>query len=105
MAVSLNVENTMWAATVVASSMALGLVIYTGRETRAVMNASQPVSKIGLLDHEINNLSKLLFALAFILSMILVGLRGFTGIWWIYLLRFLIMFSSIIPIRQVFWTL
>jgi phospholipid-translocating ATPase len=96
---SLNVENTLWASTVVASGSALGLVIYTGCETRAVMNASQPISKVGLLDIEINNLSKALFVLAFVLSLILVALRGFTGIWWTYLLRFLIMFSSIIPIR------
>lgn len=97
---SLNVENTLWASTVVASGSALGLVIYTGCETRAVMNASQqPLSKIGLLDSEINNLSKALFVLAFVLSLVLVALRGFTGVWWTYLLRFLIMFSSIIPIR------
>jgi phospholipid-translocating ATPase len=83
----------------VASGTATGIVIYTGRETRVVMNASQPVSKVGLLDIEINNLSKVLFVLASILSLVLVALRGFTGAWWIYLLRFLIMFSSIIPIR------
>jgi phospholipid-translocating ATPase len=89
----------MWASTVVASGTAMGIVIYTGKETRAVMNASQPVSKVGLLDTEINNLAKVLFILALTLSLVLVALRGFRGVWWIYLLRFLIMFSSIIPIR------
>lgn len=44
---SLSVENTLWANTVVASGTALGVVIYTGRETRSVMNTSQPNSKVG----------------------------------------------------------
>jgi len=44
--------------TVLASGTAVGFVIYTGQETRAVMNTSHPETKIGLLDHEINKLSK-----------------------------------------------
>jgi len=43
----LNIENTLWANTVVASGTALGVVIYTGGEGRAVMNTSQPHSKVG----------------------------------------------------------
>ena len=46
---SLSIENTMWANTVVASGTALGVVIYTGGETRAVMNTSQPSSKVPLI--------------------------------------------------------
>ena len=48
----------MWAGTVVASGRLVGLVIYTGAETRAVMNNAAPRSKVGLLDLEINNLTK-----------------------------------------------
>lgn len=55
---SLSVENTVWAGSVVASGRLLGLVIYTGAETRAVMNNAAPRSKVGLLDLEINNLTK-----------------------------------------------
>jgi phospholipid-translocating ATPase len=51
---SLNIENTLWANTVVASGTALGLVVYTGKETRSSMNNSQPRSKVGLLDLEVN---------------------------------------------------
>jgi len=43
---SLSIENTLWANTVVASGTALGLVIYTGSESRSVMNTSQPKSKV-----------------------------------------------------------
>lgn len=44
--------------TVLAAGSAVGFVIYTGAETRAVMNTSHPESKVGLLDVEINNLAK-----------------------------------------------
>ena len=54
----MNIENTLWANTVVASGTALGLVIYTGKETRSSMNNSQPRSKVGLLDLEVNQLTK-----------------------------------------------
>lgn len=55
---SLNIENTLWANTVVANGRASGVVIYTGSETRSVMNNSSPRSKVGLLDMEINALTK-----------------------------------------------
>lgn len=43
---SLNIENTLWANTVVASGTVLGIVVYTGAESRSVMNTSQPKSKV-----------------------------------------------------------
>ncbi|PRQ71214.1 hypothetical protein AAT19DRAFT_10754 [Rhodotorula toruloides] len=94
----LTAENMLWANTVLAAGNAVGIVVYTGRETRAVMNTSQPGTKVGLLDHEINRLAKILCAVTFALSVILVALNGFKGHWWVYVFRFLILFSSIIPI-------
>ncbi|KAF8064332.1 hypothetical protein FPV67DRAFT_215232 [Lyophyllum atratum] len=94
----LTVENVLWANTVLAAGSAVGFVVYTGPETRAVMNTSHPETKIGLLDLEINNLAKILCAVTFILSIVLVALNGFRGPWYIYVFRFLILFSSIIPI-------
>jgi len=58
----LTVENVLWSNTVLAAGSAVGFVIYTGSETRAVMNTSHPATKIGLLDLEINNLSKVSFS-------------------------------------------
>ena len=55
---SLNIENTLWANTVVASGTALGIVIYSGPECRATMNNSAPRSKVGLIDIELNQLTK-----------------------------------------------
>ncbi|KAL7341781.1 hypothetical protein BJY59DRAFT_719763 [Rhodotorula toruloides] len=77
---------------------AVGIIVYTDRETRAVMNTSQPGTKVGMLDHEINRLAKFLCGVTFALSVIFVALNGFRGHWWAYVFRFLILSSSIIPI-------
>ncbi|KAJ3323427.1 putative aminophospholipid-translocase [Blyttiomyces sp. JEL0837] len=94
----LSIENTIWSNTVIASGSSVGLVVYTGKETRAVMNTSFPGTKVGLLDLEINRLSKILAFVTLILSICMVALDGFKGLWYIYVFRFLILFSSIIPI-------
>lgn len=96
--IPLTAENVLWANTVLAAGSAIGMVVYTGEETRAVMNTSHPTTKVGLLDLEINRLSKILCGVTFALSVGLVALNGFRGTWWVYIFRFLILFSSIIPI-------
>jgi len=49
----------MWANTVLASgSYIVGVVVYTGIETRQAKNTSKARFKVGLLENEINNLSK-----------------------------------------------
>ncbi|CED82734.1 aminophospholipid-transporting p-type atpase [Phaffia rhodozyma] len=94
----LTAENILWANTVLAAGSAVGFVVYTGEETRAVMNTSKSETKVGLLDLEINRMAKILCAVTFVLSVLLVALNGFRGQWYIYVFRFLILFSSIIPI-------
>lgn len=95
---SLCIENTIWANTVVASGTALGVVIYTGRETRSVMNTSKPQMKVGLLDMEVNGMTKVLFFMVLALAVIMMSLKGFGGPWYRYLFRFVVLFSYIIPI-------
>lgn len=91
-------ENTMWMNTIVANGSAIGVVIYTGRDTRASMNTASPSSKTGITDMEINRLSKILGALVLALSVTLMCLKTFRGPWWIHLVRFICLFSLIIPI-------
>ncbi|WKX91307.1 hypothetical protein Q1695_009836 [Nippostrongylus brasiliensis] len=95
---SLNVENVLWANTVVASGTAVGIVVYTGRETRSVMNTTLPESKVGLLDLEVNNLTKLLFVFVMVLASVMVIMKGVDTNWYRYLMRFVLLFSYIIPI-------
>ena len=55
----LSLENSLWANTVLASSgYILGMVVYTGKETRSQMNGREPNTKFGKLDLELNRLSK-----------------------------------------------
>ncbi|XP_049887744.1 probable phospholipid-transporting ATPase IIB [Pectinophora gossypiella] len=95
---SLDIENTLWSGCVVASGQATGLVIYTGSETRSVMNNAAPRSKVGRLDLQINDLTKVLFAATLFVSFLMIVLKGFNGPWYGFLFRFVLLFSYIIPI-------
>ncbi|RXM35067.1 putative phospholipid-transporting ATPase IIB [Acipenser ruthenus] len=95
---SLSIENTLWASTIVASGTVIGVVIYTGKETRSVLNTSNPKNKMGLLDLELNSLTKALFAAMVVLSVVMVALQGFVGPWFRNLFRFVLLFSYVIPI-------
>ena len=97
---SLSLDHTLWANTVVASGTVVAVVIYSGKETRSVMNANRPTTKIGALDMELNSLSKLLFVLTMILAFVMTALKGLHGLWLIYFFRFVLLFSSIIPISM-----
>ncbi|KAF2983717.1 hypothetical protein EK904_006693 [Melospiza melodia maxima] len=121
---SLSIENTLWASTVIASGKVethpaesalhlrsvfmgktsvcagtvVGVVLYTGRELRSVMNTSNPRSKIGLFDLEVNCLTKILFGALVVVSLVMVALQHFAGRWYLQIIRFLLLFSNIIPI-------
>lgn len=99
----LTIDNTAWANTVLAStSTVLGVVVYTGPQTRQALSTSPSRSKVGLLELEINSLTKILCFLTLALSFILVALKGFDAEddrpWYVSVMRFLILFSTIVPI-------
>lgn len=95
-----SIDNMMWANTVLASGpYVTGVVVYTGVQTRQAQNTSKARVKFGLLEHEINNLSKILCAITLGLSVLLVALHTPEFTWYISILRFLILFSTIIPVR------
>ncbi|KAJ3603046.1 hypothetical protein NHX12_030790, partial [Muraenolepis orangiensis] len=88
---SLSIDNTLWASTVVASGTVIGLVIYTGKETRSVLNTSSAKNKVGLLDLELNRLTKALFVAQVVLAVVMVALQGFVGTWFRNLFRFVVL--------------
>ena len=75
-----------------------GIVVYTGTECRAAMNNSQPRSKVGLIDMELNGVTKVLFIATVFLAVLMVVLKGFDGPWYIFMFRFVLLFSYLIPI-------
>ncbi|KAF4849126.1 putative phospholipid-transporting ATPase NEO1 [Colletotrichum siamense] len=99
----LSIDNTAWANTVIASSATtLAVIMYTGPQTRSALSTAPSRSKTGLLEYEINSLTKILCALTLALSVILVALEGFSNtegnVWYIKIMRFLVLFSTIVPI-------
>lgn len=58
----------MWATTVLTNGTVIGLVVYVGRETRISMGGSSARTKFGILDFEINFLSKVLFLIMVLLT-------------------------------------
>ncbi|KAI6203522.1 hypothetical protein M3Y94_00566800 [Aphelenchoides besseyi] len=88
----------MWANTVLASGRAVELVIYVGNETRGALGTTLPESKVGLLDLEVNNLTKILFCFVIVLAVTMVIMKGLDSNWYRYLMRFILLFSYIIPI-------
>ncbi|KAI0597978.1 hypothetical protein F4775DRAFT_557110 [Biscogniauxia sp. FL1348] len=99
----LSIDNTAWANTVIASqATTIAVIIYTGPQTRSALSTSPSRSKTGLLEHEINSLTKILCALTLALSIVLVALEGFGNtegnVWYVKIMRFLVLFSTIVPI-------
>ncbi|KAL0229054.1 hypothetical protein GEMRC1_013674 [Eukaryota sp. GEM-RC1] len=100
----LSLENTLWANTVLASGTCYCAIVYTGRETRSTMNSAKPVAKSGMIDNEINRLSKILFGLLVFLAFVSVSLKtyyqGYADTTPIYFFRFVLLLSAIIPISM-----
>lgn len=93
-------ENTLWSSTVLASDTVVGLVVYTGKETRSVLNTSIPETKQGVLDSEINKFTIALCLFQIVLGFSLVAMGVFKGIWWLNYFRFLVLVSAVIPISM-----
>ena len=67
----------MWCDTVLASKIAYGIVIYSGKETRMSMSKKSPKIKMGKTDAELNFLSKLLFSFMLVLAVISLLMKYF----------------------------
>ena len=94
--------NTLWANMKIASGEVLGIVISTGKETRIELNNSDTDVKYGKTDEEVNTMTKYLFVILVIISVLLTILSGKIlerdGI--VFFTRIFILTSSIIPISM-----
>lgn len=95
----LDLENMLWMNTKVANEECIGCVVYTGSETRAMMNTSKPRDKVGMLEYEIDKYTFVLFGMSFIVSLFFSYLgNGFNNRFDMILIRFMVIFSAVIPI-------
>ena len=53
---------------------------------------------MGLLDEELNGITKVLFLTTIAIDFVMIVLKGFDGPWYIYMFRFVLLFSYLIPI-------
>jgi phospholipid-translocating ATPase len=95
---SLDQENMIWMNTVIATCSVLGCIVYTGKETRAMLNTSKPRNKMGLIDIEFNNYMKFLGASCALAALVYTLCRDISWKMHIIFIRFLVLFSSVIPI-------
>lgn len=99
---ALKLSNTLWANMKIASGEAVGIVIYAGKETRIELNNKETISKFGETDKDINRLTKFLFLILIIMSLVLTFLSGKVAHWdaIIFFTRVFIIMSCIIPISM-----
>ena len=95
---SLGLENTMWESTILATQKIIGIVIYTGKETRARMNSALPKIKLGIVDRELNMVTFYLFCIMLIAAMFLTSLKGYYSRMFFTFFKFIVLFCAIIPI-------
>mmetsp|Transcript_9832 Transcript_9832/g.14665 ORF Transcript_9832/g.14665 Transcript_9832/m.14665 type:complete len:1003 (+) Transcript_9832:12-3020(+) len=98
MSEALTLEHTLWTSTVLASGTAVGLVVYTGKDTRSARNSKTPSQKLGVCDQELSFLSFLLFLLMVVWAFAITAMAGLTSNWYFLFLKFLLLLSSVIPI-------
>lgn len=100
-----DLENVLWANTVVSSSAALALVIYTGHNTRSMMNTNKPRNKTGIIEIELDRFVIIMAVISVSSAIIFTWLRAgfnFNSSWGIVCVRFIIIFSYVIPISLRF---
>ncbi len=94
----ISLENTLWANTSLTAGTILALVTYTGKETRSQLNNRSPRPKFGILDREVDQMSMILFGLMVVISVLTLVSSGQYSSWYIITVRYIILYSSIIPI-------
>jgi len=96
---ALSLENTLWSSTRIASEgTVVGMAVYLGPESREQLNANAKTLKTGLIDTELNRITKMLVAMLVVLSAIMTVSRGVHENSLLYFGRFMLILSDIIPL-------
>ena len=84
----------------VASGDILGLVLYTGHETKMSLNSKQPQTKYGKTDEEVNLMTISLFFVLFITTFCFAIISGrlTEPKPYVFIIKTFLIFSTIIPI-------
>jgi phospholipid-translocating ATPase len=94
----LALENMLWASTVLCSAHAIIMIVFIGPETRIQMNIKEGKLKVGRLDEELNKMTKYLFGMMILVSILLQLASGNNGNFMVEVVKYVLLLSSIIPI-------
>lgn len=94
----LGLDNTLWSSTVLCSAHAIVMVLFIGQDTRIRMNIKEGKLKTGRLDQELDNMTKYLFGIMVVLSVLLYFANGGYGNIFIEVTKYTLLICSIIPI-------
>uniref|UniRef100_A0A3Q2XR57 Phospholipid-transporting ATPase n=1 Tax=Hippocampus comes TaxID=109280 RepID=A0A3Q2XR57_HIPCM len=72
--------------------------VYAEEPNIDIHNFIGTFTRVGLFDLEVNCLTKILFGALVVVSLVMVALQHFAGRWYLQILRFLLLFSNIVPI-------
>uniref|UniRef100_A0A673JBW7 Phospholipid-transporting ATPase n=1 Tax=Sinocyclocheilus rhinocerous TaxID=307959 RepID=A0A673JBW7_9TELE len=72
--------------------------VYAEEPNIDIHNFIGTFTRIGLIDLEVNCLTKILFGALVVVSLVMVALQHFAGRWYLQIFRFLLLFSNIVPI-------
>ncbi|KAL7718817.1 Phospholipid-transporting ATPase [Entamoeba marina] len=96
---SLDVENIIWSGSTTTSEDTVGIVIYTGKESKAGIDREEPTNKLGATEKELNNLTVMSIGL---LGIVVLLMSICNSIWgnftFVSFARFVIVCSPMIPI-------
>jgi phospholipid-translocating ATPase len=95
--VPVSIDNVAWMNSVLATGHIVGCAIYTGTDTRSVLNTVKSKMKFATIDYELDRICIVLCIMTVCLSILMTVLSG-TGVWHIYLIKFFFLLTHIIPV-------
>lgn len=98
--IPLEYENTMWGGCTLAKGTITGMIIYSGIDSKLMMNSKEAELKRSLVTDELNTYSKILFVIMVILSLGVMYMRGSTNNFFVHTFRYILLLSTIIPISM-----
>lgn len=96
---SLTLENTLWSSCSVAAGPVLAMILHCGPQAKSALEGSVPArQKIGHFDQALNRIAQLLCLVLSITSLLLTAAKDRGALAILYLIRFVVLLSSIVPI-------
>ncbi|GAB1221071.1 hypothetical protein ENUP19_0063G0031 [Entamoeba nuttalli] len=96
---TLDIENVMWSGLTVAGEETIGVVVYTGKETKIEMSKEEPVHKMGVTERELNRVTGICILLLFIVVLVMTICTTIYGKFtFVTFMRYVILAAPMIPI-------